>query len=558
MFDSQYIEKLPLDATFTVNKGLCWKDQPIGLLLPLVQSKVQVVTDGAVEDFVKLKIVFASGDENANISPLPLRSISKIDWFALDARCILNPDCSKAGHYLACIIKSAVSSAPVEIEYLINRLGTHIVNGMPLFCTGDRLVLPRNADSKHNVVLAPKPYHLAVDTDRYPEKQAVAGMVKLVQLGVDAGRMIFAHSLLNVLRMAYIEIGITPCCILFLVGETGLKKTTFASFMTRLYNRDEGIDSPLRLNASVAAAEVVLNEMCDCTVVLDDLFPANSSQIKRKQEKTLIELTRIIGDNSGRARMSGKQVVSKQPRCGVLVTGEYLIGTGSDAARLLPISLKAPIDSAKLQTFQNEPLLLSTFYHFFIEWYIENWGGIQKLLTNWLTDFREKNYGVHARLQETLFCLSSAYKLFLQYCVDREFTLAAQARQQFQPFYDSLVKLIRAQNERVKQVDDHNADKIDFLKLIRTLHKSNGFHVANNAKQLKEKHDGVIHHDCLCLRGTKLLEKIQCAHPATNLDDVIRSLVDHDALKRGSDKNSIQISGYHGKRFFAIKLGKLQ
>jgi len=56
----------------------------------------------------------------------------------------------------------------------------------------------------------------------------------------------------------------------------------------------------------------------------------------------LVDITRIIGDKSGRARMKGNEVMSKKPECGVILTGEYLIGTGSTAARLLPIKFTTP------------------------------------------------------------------------------------------------------------------------------------------------------------------------------------------------------------------------
>ena len=62
----------------------------------------------------------------------------------------------------------------------------------------------------------------------------------------------------------------------------------------------------------------------------------------------------------------------KTPRCGVLFTGEYLIGTGSDAARLFPVEMQQP-DGVKLKYFQDRPLVISTFYYFYISWFVSHY-----------------------------------------------------------------------------------------------------------------------------------------------------------------------------------------
>ncbi len=57
--------------------------------------------------------------------------------------------------------------------------------------------------------------------------------------------------------------------------------------------------------------------------------------------------------------------------------------------------------------------------------------------------------------------------------------------------------MIKSQNERVKQVANSEPIKVDFLGLIYSLYKSNGFRLADSVKQLKDKHDGLVHGDYL-------------------------------------------------------------
>ncbi len=552
----EYINKLPPEVSFS-DTGLLWKEQYICSFLPRVHNKVELESDGKIESFVRLSCFFTN-EEESNLMTLPLSDLEATKWFDLDQRCQLNPDCSKAMKYLAFIIGSALYSVPVAKQYHISRLGAHIVEDVPLFCTGNQLVWPLGIEQKPDVAFEPLPDRLVIDLERYSERQAVTGMLQVVNLSPDAGNVIFSQCLLSVLRAAYLDICVTPRCIVFIVGKTGLKKTTYAAFQTQLYNRDKGIEHPMRLNASCAAAETILYEKSDCAVVLDDLFPANSSETKRNQEKTLIELTRIVGDSSGRARMSGNQVVARQPRCGVIVTGEYLIGTGSDAARLLPVKFSTPIDPVKLHQCQKEPLLLSTFYHYFITWFISHYHEIRDLLAKWLTEYRKVNFGIHARLQETFFCLSTAYKLFLTYCTEKKFISPEQAHLQNSSFQDLLTALVKAQNERATLSEDSKQDKVDYLELIRTLFKSDSFRLADSVGQLKEKHDGLIYNDRLCLRSAKLMKKIHQFVSTASLDDVVSALIAKEALMRGKEKRSIQISGCNGKRFFAIPLKKLR
>jgi len=553
--DIMNCENLPQEVKFS-REGLSWKNKPVGSFFPRVICRIMAESENGIQEFVRVCCVFSNG--SSSICDLPLAGLENIRWLEVNENFQINPDCTKAGKYLAYIIQYALSSAVVEKAYAINRLGVHVIEGEPMFYTGDRLIRSPNTNKNLVTMLESLPQVLAVDLERYSKSQAFHGMMKIISLSPDAGKIIFFHSLLSIMRAMYIDIGITPRCIVYLVGSSGSHKTTYAAFHTQLFDRDKGITSPIRLNASIPAAEALLYENHDCTVILDDLFPAGMSQIKRNQETTLIELTRIIGDNIGRARMSGKRMVARQPRCGVIITGEYLIGTGSDAARLLPIRVTSPIDFTRFQECQNEPLLLSSFYFYFIEWFIEHYNEVRELLAKWLNAFRKKNLGVHARLQETYFCLETTCRIFLLYSEKQDFITIENAQKQIQSFNSLLLNLVKAQNERVNQVANNKPSQVDFLGLICSLYKSDGFRLADSIEQLKDKHDGLIHGDYLCLRGVKLMKKIYQFVPTTNLNEVINALVAKDALKQGSDRRSIQITGGGGKRFYAIRLSKLR
>jgi hypothetical protein len=380
----------------------------------------------------------------------------------------------------------------------------------------------------------------------------------IVDLSPEAGSIIFAQTLLYIMREAFVDIGIPPRCCVFLYGKTGLKKTTYAVFQTQLYNREKQLEHPTRLNASVPAAVRLLKQNSNCVRVLDDLFPSQNAEILRQQEKTMGEILRFIGDGIEPARMNGQNVAKAQPRCGVLFTGEYYKGAGSDAARLLPVKMTIPIDDGKLGDCQNEPFILSTFYSYFIAWYVTNFDEIRNVLKEWLAKYRNTVTEVHARLQETHFCLEAAFKLFLMYREEKKFITPEVSMEQYDVFYRRLRAIVHEQNARVNQGSLGAPTQVDYLALIRSLFRSGQFKLVNCGHQFSDVlHDGVLENDYLALRREKLMAIIRTKYPAADFSDVLKDLKAHNALKTGKDATPMQVWGTGGLRFYKIKLGLL-
>lgn len=540
------------------------KQKYIGNFMPRVDSLVEMYEDGNSEQYAKITLQFADGDESESLT-LPLKGLEKTDWSNnIDLRCILNPDVGKANGHIANVIRLQCAKVPVERMTTISRLGTHLVEDIPVFCAGDRLIWPKDIVDKPSVKWSPQSnIRLAINPNCL-EEEAVAGMMRVVNLSPEAGTIIFAQNLLYVMREAFTAAGTTPHVIVYLHGKTGVKKTTYSRFQTQIYNRDEPLEPLTRLNATIAAAVNLLYEKSECVVVFDDLFPAKDREIHRQQEKTLLELTRVIGDGIEPARMRGWKVAKEPPRCGVLFTGEYYIGSGSDAARLLPVNMATPIDNDKLTACQNEPLILSTFYSYFITWYITHFYDIINLLKEWIEVYRGTKTDIHARLQETQFCLEAAFTLFLTYCKDKGFVSheAAVKRRGF--FYQQLRAIVRSQNDCISSVVnaiDSAHSKVDYLALIRSIYHDKCFHLSDSVKDFSRgEHDGVIHDDCLFLRREKLMARLKVYDPLADFENVLNCLKEQQALRAGKDGSSSRKlhGGGRGLNFYAIRLGKLR
>jgi hypothetical protein len=442
-------------------------------------------------------------------------------------------------------------------EYHSDYIGVCFFEDIPCYRAGD--VLIKSPTSKTlDVILEPLPQRLVIDPERYREREAVAGMIGLAGL-CEAGIVIFAHAISAVMRGVFIDAGVIPCAVLQIIGGSGMYKTAYTSQLTQMYNRDGEIKPATRLNTTLTVIERILHENCDSVVILDDVHPAEARDIVRKNESALEKITRQMGDNTGRGHMEGGRQIEREPRCNIIVTGEYPYSKGSTAARTLVVNFTQQIDRVKLHKYQNEPLLVSTFFHYFITWYISRYYDVRDMLEKWLTDYRKIDLGVHPRLLETFFCLSAAYKLFLYYCVAQGFTSPEQAKIQHRSFEALIISFVREQQKRVEQDSDSKGNMPDYLKLIRTMFKGDSFRLAKDAKRFEDaKHDGLIHNECLCLRGKKFVGKIREFFPDADIGEVCGALQTENALRTGTEKRTIQIYGCDGLRFYAIPLKKLQ
>ena len=537
------------------------KGSPICNFEPEVLAVVNVLTIPSNESAVHIKMIlrFSKTQKSKEFST-PLSDLDNVKWQDIDRLCRFHPKVStaKAKRYIADVVRKAMPNADDVKQYRITQLGAHDIDGNVVFNTGGELIGSlASQDVRTEVIIEPLPFSLDIDI-ALTENEAAAGMLELISLSPEAGRVIFAYVLLYIKRKVYEDIWKSPCFIVFLWGLTGTKKTTLSAFLTQMHNRLKGILSPPRLNSSVPAAIKIIYEKNDCVVVLDDLFPAESTSVKKKQEETLSEVIRVIGDNIEPARVRGGKTAKQHMTCGVTVTAEYIYGTGSDAARLLPVEATPP-DGKQLKYFQDHPLIVSTFYHHYIKWFIENYGNIKGTLKKWLDCYHKSNLGVHERLKETHFFLGTSHAILLQYLHDKKMIPKQDAERLNQSFLELLDELVHDQQKRVEQGMHNRPNKFDLLAHVYNMYKNGCFHLAGSAKHFVDgQHDGLIHNGFLCLRSKSFKGKVCNAASTYSYTDAISVLRARGLLKRDKDGRNIQIHGTGGIRFVAIDLNKLR
>ena len=126
-------------------------------------------------------------------------------------------------------------------------------------------------------------------------------------------------------------------------------------------------------------------------------------------------------------------------------------------------------DGTKLQYFQDRPLVISTFYYFYISWFISHYDEITRFLKEWLDYYRTIDLGVHSRLQETHFFLNTAFILLLTYCQEQHVLSKEDATRLEKAFSKLLLTLVRQQDQRVKQNTQKGEDHAEYIGRIRLL-----------------------------------------------------------------------------------------
>lgn len=437
----------------------------------------------------------------------------------------------------------------------MEKRGFQTVQNERIFCAGkDIFRAPCSETALPKMEARVDEHNLDADSN-VEEKDAAEYFYGLLSLSPNTFLGLSAYVICYLLYPLYEEIGRPPQFCLFLYGQTGTQKTTVASFFTQLYNRGNGIQRPPRLNASTSAAAKILCNARDEVVVLDDLFPHADSDLRKQQEKTFLEVLRYVGDGTVPARSRGSEVSQQEVRCGVLFTGEYRIGTGSDAARFLSVEMKQP-DLHQLKLFQERPLMLSAFYRFFIRWVLDNYDSVVKLLQELHTYYSaEVPMDVHARLKEMLFFLHSAHQVFLAYCLAKSYLLEDEIVEEDWRFYTLLKGLIYRQEQLVRQANRSTSESEENYSLnLQKLYESQAFCIADCPEEFDESaHDGLYFKGKLCLRRQSL-EKF---YPNEILSLAIAQWKRDRLLEAGSKETTKQIAALKGKRFFFFLLGHL-
>lgn len=533
--------------------------------IPRVTKVEWVKNSSTSKARITLKIDF--GEEKFTETTVWSKDLDKIYWPDIDIRCIVFNSCRKSKDCIANHIRADItnlSETQMVKKYSLNRLGIHKIENDILFVAGDRVISrPPALDNDDYILneLNGNGFSLHLDIDEtLSSEEAFRGMEELISLSDETGEILLAHAISGIMRAAFIEAGFFPSEVIMIVGKSGLLKSNYVTQLVQLYNRGDRVCPITRLNSTKSYIENLLANYQECTVVIDDLHTGESKSIIHNAKENAEEIIRQISDNVGRGRMDGNTRVQHRFDANVVMIGEYPIGKDSTIPRYLEVPITKAPNGEILDKYQREqPLLVSTFYWFFIKWYVAHYESITEKIDIKLTAFRKESAGSqnHGRLNDTLFYLLVSYRIYLNYCLESGFMTDEIADKRDSTFSKRLLRLVMEQQYQLDDIENAKQD-IDYLGLIRQIYKNGKFKIASSVKEFNSgEFDGMFYYDCLCIRGKNLDHKIKKYIPHANRDMWVRYLKDHNALKMEGQKRTVQINGCSGKRFYAIWQDKL-
>ena len=191
----------------------------------------------------------------------------------------------------------------------------------------------------------------------------------------EPGKMqaIIAYVLASFLYSVFEDAGFPMKHALFIVGPRGSKKTSIAQAFSQL--GDDRRTIKFNFQATESGLQFNLPSYADRVMLIDDLAPSMDYTDKKCKEKMLESILRLCGDSGERVintafMKAGAEQIDYRVRGGIVITGEYFYGTGSESsiARAVVVNLeKDSVENTLLSYFQTNPEIIESLIFRFLK-----------------------------------------------------------------------------------------------------------------------------------------------------------------------------------------------
>jgi hypothetical protein len=331
----------------------------------------EVVEDNGVETNSTFEIegILAGGKPLPRVA-IPADKFSSMTWVAAEWGMRANVE---PGAQAKDKIRHAIQSLAQDIdrEHIFTHLGWKEINNEWIYLHSNgaiggedyrvnlekenmqKYALPENTEDLHNAI------KLSLDTLNLAERSTTIPLLAMIGLA----------PLCEVLKQA----GIEPAFVLWLVGESGSRKSTLvALYLNHFGNFPDGKSLPSSFKDTSNSIEKKAFITKDSLLVIDDYHPTASPIEAKKMEQLAQEILRGYGDRIGRTRMRPDGTLRKPypPRGIAIVTAEDKPTAGtSTTARYFPIEMdRKSVNLSLLTQMQRDQWKLSHAMRGYIEW----------------------------------------------------------------------------------------------------------------------------------------------------------------------------------------------
>lgn len=391
------------------SSGLTYKGEFLANFCPVVHGVEKRIQNDNSDMYLSIGAILATGTKVAP-TKFQLTNLKRFNaQDHLDIGCYDN-----SSKLIVELIRYLASRHMAQDVFVADALGYIRYNDKLAYIAGDKVF----GDIGIRIEAQPLGYGFH-PPQNVSDKQIATYLKRILHLAPDVSPVIFTYLVLGLSRELFREAMVDVSFNLMLCGEQQTLKTTLATQLCSLYDREKKIDAHLHnLTASVARLHDALHIEKDTVVIIDDLNKDDSRAIERQQEAKLSGLIRTAANGVGRETAKDQKEVNGLP----LFCCEYALTNPSTVTRLLIIWLeKGQIDRKKLLAIQSTPELLTAFANLFIPWLLNNFSSLSAYIKHAFGIFRmeqaKSNY--QERLNGHIAVMKIAYSLFLNFCQEK-------------------------------------------------------------------------------------------------------------------------------------------
>lgn len=386
----------------------------------------------------------------------------------------------------------------------------------------------------------------------------------------------FLSPLNHFLKMADCE----PKLVLFLIGKTGVKKSTLASLILSFFGDFTNTDLPISFKDTANSIIEQTFILKDVLTVIDDFHPSNKLD-EVNLNKNAQTIMRAYGDRIGKNRLKSDStlMVAKPPRGNAILTGESAPDISeSGTVRYITVELKkGDINIEKLtqlqeltrkDTFKAIMSLYIRWLYFYINTYSEETFS-NKLRDKFIeyralfgSELEKNNISVHSRIPEALSHLFIGLETFLECLTFSKIITEDETKNILLEFTNILIDLAKEQTECVIQ----DKPSIKFITKLNALLESKQAIVINKCDYPNAGGIGFIGYEdndyyyLISDISHKMVKKL-CEEQGESFPTTYKSLLSHlkddGFIEVANDSNTKQLRlGNKTSRFVWLKKSK--
>lgn len=477
---------------------------------------------------------------------------TRLDFFELDRHLVL-AEGNRSLKYLYHFFQQQAAQLDDSDNFYINKLGDNVVETKHYYCMGSQLLPMGNNSCK--IIIAEnlkQKFRLDID-DLLTPQEAYYGMMKFFDIEHGKTDIMMVYSVIGCMRSVLEYSKIPPNFSLILTGDTQTKKTSGLILSNSIYNRLDTLKfNTIRVDSSVAYAEMMSDEFCDTCINFDDVFknPNNSTEAEIKVRAMLRE----IADNSPRHTVRGRKQINAQ----LAVTSEYLIKNLSDLGRIWLIHFNESLDEKRLRECQDRILDIPTFMRDFISWVYTDFDEITQSIHQEWQKFAKillNNKSRYRRLDIAEFIFQVVFDKILEYGLEIGAVSKEECHDLMKGFADRLRNCKQIQQMIMEKLEAEEASNgISFAKAFVDC-------IENDIFDLGEKGDRCFVHvvkgvKCIYIRSEYLTDTLNYQYDKSNsIKFYSKYFADKNLLYRNSVSNVVK---YNGECYLAIRIDRLK